>query len=97
LALAAARFYLDQTPKVTQAEAARAHGSCVTYLQAALVVIQANDAKLLDAVLHGRASLLAAAELMGPRVRAIEAFQAADPASRRAVLTALGYGAGEVQ
>jgi hypothetical protein len=95
LALAAARHYRDH--EVTQAQAARAHGSCVTYLRAALVVIQANDPQLLDAVLHGRASLLAAAELVGPKVRAIEALRAADPASRRAVFAALGYGAGDVQ
>jgi hypothetical protein len=47
--------------------------------------------------LHGRASLLAAAELIAPQVRAIEALRAADPASRRAVFATLGYGAGDVQ
>jgi hypothetical protein len=88
-ALRAAQFYREHKSTTSFEEAALSHGSNVAYVQAGVVVLEHNDQKLIDRILHGHVSIEAAAKLIKPQVKAIAAFAAADEAGRVVILAEL--------
>jgi hypothetical protein len=88
-AVTAARLYLSGTvPNL--AKAAVSCGSNVCYVRAAIAVLRSENAELLDFVVHGRVSLLAAARQVEPLVNLIDAYRAANQKDRVASFRTLG-------
>src|SRR5262249_54954448 len=73
-AFSAGRFYLKGEFK-TLAEAAVACGTCVVYIEAAIVLIKYGDQHLINQVLYGRRTILRAAALAKPVVRLVETYK----------------------
>jgi hypothetical protein len=95
-ALTAAEFYLNKVANkecVTLKVAALRHGTNVVYVRAAIIVLKAGegDWNLAKQVVQGVLPILAAAELVKPQVKAIEALKAANPANLQAIYTATGF------
>jgi hypothetical protein len=74
-------FYLKGEYK-TLAEAAVACGTCVIYIEAAIILIKRGDQHLIDQVLYGRRSILQAAALAKPVVLLVETYQNASSVNR---------------
>jgi hypothetical protein len=92
-AFTAARFYLDKIANkqlVTLKEAARCHGTNVPYIQAAIMVLKANDQHLVGRILSGE-RLLAVAKLLTPQIKLAELLADASPAARTAASRAFGH------
>jgi hypothetical protein len=88
-AVTAARLKLAGTvPSVS--DAADACGSCRSYVAAAAVVIQSENAALLNDVLAGRIALLAAAAWVAPLAALVDALRMASPKHLAAAGRTLG-------
>src|SRR5262249_27039540 len=61
-------------------------GSNAHYVSAAVLLIKPTDTTLINEVVHGNISILAAAKLVEPQVRAFEAFEAACPTDKATIL-----------
>jgi len=93
-AFTAAKFYRDRVANkesVTLEGAALCHGTNISYLRAAITVLKAGDRNLADRVVQGVLSILTAAKLVKPQVRAIEALKDANPANLAAIYAATGF------
>jgi len=90
-ALTAAKLYLAGVVP-TLATAAESCGTSVPYVRAAIVLLQAEDPKLVSAVLHGFVQLLPAARAMRSTARLISAYRAADSADKFAFGCAVPVG-----
>jgi hypothetical protein len=75
----AAELYRDKQGTLTLNTAALKTGSNVHYTRAALVLLQHGDQDLIDQVLAGERSILAAAQQVTPLVRLLDAFRSASP------------------
>jgi hypothetical protein len=80
----------DPVTAGTQAEAAAMCGASLTYLLAAVVLLDSGNDALISDVLAGRVPLLVAARHVKGRARLLRAFRAASPAD----LAAFGRKAG---
>jgi hypothetical protein len=87
--LTGGQLYL-QGKTTTLHQSAISVGSNVRYIMAAVLLIKANDTRLIDAVVHGNISILAAARLVKPQVKAIEAINAASPVNKAAIYNSTG-------
>ena len=81
-AVTAARAYL-RGGFSSLAGAANAHGSCPSYVAAAVVVLQSEDVDLVTRVLSGRGSLLDAAKTVKHLAALVTAWRAASVRERR--------------
>jgi hypothetical protein len=82
-ALTAACLHLGlPIPISTQAEAAHKTGANVSYVKDVITVLQAEDAVLLDNVLRGAISLVAAAKVVRKRAKLISALRQASEEDR---------------
>jgi len=90
-AITAAKFYVANKDSVTLEGAALCHGTNISYLRAAITVLKAGDRNLADRVVQGVLSILTAAKLVKPQVRAIEALKDANPANLAAIYAATGF------
>jgi hypothetical protein len=88
-ALTGARLYLrGEFPTL---EAAAAHvGSCKAYIEAAITLIESDDQKLIERVLCGDISILAAAESVKPLVMLLIGFAQASPRAKDAFFARTG-------
>ena len=80
-------------PPLTLSDAARMTGSNVSYVQAAITVLKAEDAALVEAVRTGEIALLAAAAQVRRRADLITALRNASAEDRAAAGRALGVAA----
>jgi hypothetical protein len=88
-AVTAARLYLAGTiPNLLKA--AESCGSNVCYVRAAIAVLRSENAVLLDRVLRGHVSILAAANRVRRVVALLAAYQAADEQDHVASFRVLG-------
>jgi hypothetical protein len=71
-------------------EAAASCGSCPAYVAAAVVVLKAENPILIDRVLAGRVSLLAAARQARPTSALVDAYRRASDADRIAFARTVG-------
>jgi hypothetical protein len=74
----------------TVSEAAIACGSNVTYVAAAIVLIESENTTLVDQVLTGKVSLLAAAKEIGRLAELVTAYRKASAADRVQFARAIG-------
>jgi hypothetical protein len=81
--MAAKVYFAGLAP--TLAAAARSCGSNLTYTQASITLVKANDPTLLAQVLSGERSLLGAAREVRPVVTMLSVYGAADEATQVAV------------
>ena len=87
-AVTGARLYLrGDVP--TQRQAADAAGSNMRYVVAAIAILQAEDLDLLNKVLNGEISILAAAKLVRQRASLLAAYRTATPQDRIIVIKTL--------
>jgi hypothetical protein len=85
-AFTGARLYLGLPVKPdTYADAATMVASSPTYIQAAIAVIQSEDAKLKADIILGNISLLAAAKKISKRAKLVQAYRDAGPEDRVAL------------
>jgi hypothetical protein len=77
-AVTAAKLYLSGGG-LTVVEAANCCGSSSTYVVAAITILNSENEALLDDVLYGRISLLAAAKIAAPLAALMVAFRKATP------------------
>jgi hypothetical protein len=92
-ALTGGEWYLTKVgnkERVSLKEAAVRHGTNAVYLRAAIIVLKANDQNWIGRLLHGD-TILAAAKLLEPQVKAIEALKDANSANLQAIYTATGF------
>ena len=93
-ALTGARLHLGMPiPPLTLSDAACMTGSNVSCVQAAITVLKAEDAALVEAVRTGEIALLAAAAQVRRRADLITAFRNASAEDRAAAGRALGVAA----
>ena len=88
-AFSAGRFYLKGEFN-TLAEAAVACGTCVVYVEAAIVLLKRGDQHLINQVLYGRRTILQAAALAKPVVLLVETYKNASSANRTAFHNIVG-------
>lgn len=74
----------------TKTEAAQLVGSSSTYVAAAATVIESEIPGLINRVLQGQVSLLAAAASVRKRTRLMKAYRAADQDDRKALGKTIG-------
>jgi hypothetical protein len=74
-ALTAARVYLAGDIDLEQA--AISHGSNVHYVRAGIILVRANDLRLIDAVLRGEILITTAAESVEPLLMLLEGYEKA--------------------
>src|SRR5262249_8126757 len=74
----------------TLADTAACHGSCVDYVAAADTLIEHGDQILINRVLRGRCSILAAAASVEALVKLVSAFKTASPETRAGFFAATG-------
>jgi hypothetical protein len=79
------RLGVPITAKTLQG-AAEMTGSCVHYVEAAITVLQAEDAALMAQVLRGNVPLLDAAKAVKKRVKLMRAYHVASDEDRIAVV-----------
>jgi hypothetical protein len=91
-AVAAATRYRDPQNAYSLADCALMHGTGVRYLRAAIALLKHDDPALIDAVVHGRINILAAAKPIEAEMRLVAAFQAASPQVRIAAGLKVGPG-----
>jgi hypothetical protein len=88
-AVTGARVYKAGEAK-TLPKAAAMSGSCPAYVQAALVLIEADNHTLIDQVLTGRLPILAAARQVKQLSKLVDAYRAASASDRIAFGQAIG-------
>jgi NAD(P)H-nitrite reductase large subunit len=88
-AVTAAKLYLTgQAPSV--AAAALSCGSCIAYVQAALVLLKSENVAMLERVLCGQVPLLVAAKQLKQVAALVDAYRAAAAVDRVAFARAVG-------
>jgi hypothetical protein len=92
-AFTAAQLYLAPENTFDLAECALRCGSGVVYVRAAIVLLEHDDPTLIDAVVHGRINILAAAKPIAAEMRLVAAFTAASPKARAAAGARIGSAA----
>lgn len=65
-------------------------GSCIRYVEAAITLIKSDDRPLMDAVMRGDISILAAAEAVEPFVMMLDGFKKSSPKNRDDFFAATG-------
>jgi len=90
-AIMAARIYHSSMVSTLHAAAVGCNVS-IPYVRAALVVLQTEDAALLQAILDGKVQLLAAAAAMKGTAALISAYRDADPIDKHAFGCAVQVG-----
>jgi hypothetical protein len=86
----AAKLYRAPENELTLGEAALRCGSCLHYVQAALVLFEHADPALIDRVIRGKVNILTAAESVKAEVKLTAAFRAASPQVRIAAAAKIG-------
>src|SRR5262245_28601783 len=76
--------------EMTLRQTAIAVGSNVLYVMAAVILLKANDTRLIKDVVHGRIGILAAAESVKPLVTMLAGYSKASPTNRDAFFVATG-------
>jgi hypothetical protein len=88
-AFTGAEIYRDK-PELTLREVALRVGSNGQYVRAAVVLIEHGDQNLINRVLRGKCSILAAAASVEPLVKLMSAFEMATPETRARFFAATG-------